>query len=71
MLSCLLSLQCLLGIFKNPGSYIHRIIELFELEGTLKGQVAYLPSNEHLDQVAQSLVQPFVSIQVKLLELEM
>ena len=37
---------------------VHRIVESFELEGTIKGHLVQLPCNEHLDQVAQSLVQP-------------
>ena len=42
---------------KNP-----RIIESLELEGTFKGSLVQLPCNEqghaHLDQVAQSPIQP-------------
>ena len=38
----------------------HRTIELFELEGTFKRHLVQLPCNEHghLDQSAESLVQP-------------
>ena len=40
----------------------HRIIELFEFEGTLKGHLVQLPCTEQghlqLDQVAQSPIQP-------------
>ena len=41
---------------------LHRMIESFELEGTVKGYLVQLPSNEQghlqLNQVAQSPIQP-------------
>lgn len=40
----------------------HRIIDVFQLEGTFKGHLVQVSCNEqghpHVDQVAQSLVQP-------------
>ena len=46
----------------------HRLTDLFELEGTFKGHLVQLPCNEqghlHLDQDAQSTVQPEINVVV-------
>ena len=47
---------------KSHAKFVHRITELFEKEGTLKGHLVQLSCNEQghlqLHQVAQSSVQP-------------
>ena len=50
-------------LFSGPASFeYHRIIEWFELEGTLKGHLVQLPCNEQehlkLHQGAQNPIQP-------------